>query len=488
MAFPFRSPVRPPVHTLRQRILVAIGSGGLAALSPFAGFGCGTSAIDDQPSATAGSGHAGVAAGTAGMGSSGTTGGAGTSSVGGSGTGVAGDGVTPIGGAMAAGGVGGAMASGGTGATGVMCMFGGSPTESCYSRTEMESKARYGCGGGLTPEPPPERTPDQIAASFLPSGCVRKEVVCDGCCNPAEAEGLPRGDGSCCYQHCPPNGCCGRPFVVNGAARLAGLVAGSDWLDPTVALDLSQALPPGLGARIAREWLDDARMEHASIASFARFSEELLAFGAPADLVRDARQAVLDEVVHARTCFALAARFGGIAYGPGALDTHDALPAATLREAAQRAFVEGCIGETLAAAHARAACDVAGDPEARRVLARIAADEERHAVLAWRFVAWTLAQGDAAHGLAADVRRVLAEARDAVPAALDDGAGEETASREVLHHAGRLTERDRASVARTALLDVVAPCADAMLASHARTCAPRARSGAWARTTCSSVA
>ena len=63
MAFPFRSPARPSVHTLRQRILVAIGSGGLAALSPFGVFGCGSSAIDDQPSSMAGSGHAGVTGG-----------------------------------------------------------------------------------------------------------------------------------------------------------------------------------------------------------------------------------------------------------------------------------------------------------------------------------------------------------------------------------------------------------------------------------------
>ena len=455
MAFPFRSPARPSVHTLRQRILVAIGSGGLAALSPFGVFGCGSSAIDDQPSSMAGSGHAGVTGGASGT--SGGTGSGGASNVGGSSGGTGGVGA----------GVGGAMATGGTGTTMTECPFGngGPPVEECLTREQMEQKARFGCGQiPTTPEP----TDEEVAAMFNADGCLSKEVACDGCCNPSETEGLPQGDGSCCYAYCQGS-CCGRPFVVNGVARLAGVVERCDWLDPTVALALPEALRADLGARIAREWLEDARMEHASIASFARFTEELRAFAAPDDLVRDAQQAALDEVVHARACFALAARFGGVAYGPGALDTHDALPAATLREAAHRAFVEGCVGETLAAAQARAACEVAGDPETRRVLARIADDEERHALLAWRFVAWALARGDASdmHGLAADVRRALAEALAAAPTSLDDDMGEDAATRDELHHAGRLTEQGRALVMRVALNSVVRPCAEAMLTKHA---------------------
>jgi hypothetical protein len=47
-------------------------------------------------------------------------------------------------------------------------------------------------------------------------------------------------------------------------------------------------------------------MEHASVAAFARFTLDLLALGAPADLVQSAQQALGDEIAHAELCFGLA--------------------------------------------------------------------------------------------------------------------------------------------------------------------------------------
>jgi hypothetical protein len=47
---------------------------------------------------------------------------------------------------------------------------------------------------------------------------------------------------------------------------------------------------------------------------------ELLALGAPAELVEKAHVAALDEIEHARICFALASAYGGERYGPGPLD------------------------------------------------------------------------------------------------------------------------------------------------------------------------
>ena len=61
-------------------------------------------------------------------------------------------------------------------------------------------------------------------------------------------------------------------------------------------------------------------MEHASIAAFARFSLELLAFGAPPDLVEQAQAAMADETRHAKLCFALAGAYAERPIGPGALD------------------------------------------------------------------------------------------------------------------------------------------------------------------------
>lgn len=47
-------------------------------------------------------------------------------------------------------------------------------------------------------------------------------------------------------------------------------------------------------------WSLAAQQEHASIASFSKFSLELMAVGAPAALLVRAHEAALDEINHAR--------------------------------------------------------------------------------------------------------------------------------------------------------------------------------------------
>jgi len=145
--------------------------------------------------------------------------------------------------------------------------------------------------------------------------------------------------------------------------------------------------------RIVTAWLNDAVAEHASIASFARFTLELLSLGAPPKLVIASQDAGRDEVQHAQKCFAIASRLGGRKLGPGPLDLGGldgprgltAITAATVKE--------GCIVETLSAALASARAAGAGDGQIRAALAKIAEDETRHAELAWRFLEWALERG-----------------------------------------------------------------------------------------------
>jgi hypothetical protein len=54
------------------------------------------------------------------------------------------------------------------------------------------------------------------------------------------------------------------------------------------------------------------------------------------------------------------------------------------------AFLEACIGETLAAVEVAEAAARATDPAVKSVLSRIAEDETRHAALGFRFVKWAL--------------------------------------------------------------------------------------------------
>jgi hypothetical protein len=331
----------------------------------------------------------------------------------------------------------------------------GAGTKTCYTHAQMEELGNSCLGLTATTR----QSPPQLKAALLPNGCLPKRSVCDDCCNPAEAEGVPQADGSCCYAHCTPHVCCGRPFTVGGEARLAGVDTRSDWLALTPAFALTE-LPPHLAARIADEWLADARMEHASIASFARFGLELLGLGAPAVLVEQAQRAALDEVEHARVCFSLASHFAGRAVGPTALRVGGAMLSPTLPEAAARAFAEGCVGETIAAWHARAALERARTADVRTVLSKIADDEARHAELAWRFVAWALAQGGPT--VADALREALARATSACPRSYNER--EVRATLEALHAAGRLSEFERAELTASVLIEVVEPCARTLLA------------------------
>lgn len=182
------------------------------------------------------------------------------------------------------------------------------------------------------------------------------------------------------------------------------------------------ALDPLTSVELARAWLRDASLEHASIASFARFTLQALALGAPADLVARAQLAGLDEVAQARLCFTLASRYAETPIGPGVFPMEGVLGSCTLAEAAAASVREGCVGETLAALQARLQLEHAEDPDVRMALQRIADDEARHAELAWRFVRWALAQGDRSvhvaveHAFRESLARVQTEALRSQPA------------------------------------------------------------------------
>lgn len=240
----------------------------------------------------------------------------------------------------------------------------------------------------------------------------------------------------------------GRPFIVDEQARTAEASARSDWRD-LVTVD---AVPAATRARLAAAWTRDGLFEHASIASFARFALQLLAVGAPPDLVLAAQAAFADEVRHAQVCFGLASAYAGAPVGPGPLAIDGALAGPyDLASLAAATAIEGCVNETIAALAATTAAELARDPVVREHLTAIAADERRHAALAWRTVAWAVAQGDAR------VRVAVAKAFARPP-----GASDEVAEHGLERH-GRLSPHAREAVARVAWQDIIAPQAAALL-------------------------
>jgi hypothetical protein len=253
---------------------------------------------------------------------------------------------------------------------------------------------------------------------------------------------------------CVPAYACGRPFLVQGEARLAVVVEGAGWSGNSRrdAVGLSGMECETLSAHYARLGL----MEHASVAAFARFTLELLAHGAPAALVTDAQRALGDEIEHARLCFTLASRYAGHAVGPGPLDVTHALGSVELASTLLTTFLEGCIGETLAALEARVALEQATDDAVRQALARIADDEWQHALLGWRFVQWALPR---CAGVGRALREALNAALDAATPALPEPSA-------ALQQHGVVRPGELSKLRRQALGDVVAPCLDALLAER----------------------
>ncbi|MEZ4384741.1 MAG: hypothetical protein R3A79_25655 [Nannocystaceae bacterium] len=276
----------------------------------------------------------------------------------------------------------------------------------------------------------------------------------------------------CCYHWF--NYCSGRPLLAGAAAvacaedAVAGLVRDEAQVAPLVedgawtgALGgLAEVADPALRRHLAGAWLADARMEHASIAAFARATLELLAVGAPPALVAAAQQAGIDEVEHARRCFAIAQRYAGDAAperGPGPL------PAVAPRRLdlaglAAATFVEGCVGETIAALTATRAARRCADPQVKAALEQIAADETRHAELAWATVAWAVGSGDPSVAVAL---REAARALRSAEVALDVEA---PFAPEVLAAHGRLDPRAQAATRDDAWREIIGPTLASILA------------------------
>ena len=316
---------------------------------------------------------------------------------------------------------------------------------------------------------PPSQLPNP-ARSFDARGCLPDDEVRDTCngvhdvlAGPDVVAKSARQGSQCCYTVCrgplPP---CGRPLLAEDATpRVAAAVERVDWTDADVQV---LAVRPPMAERLREAWLADALAEHASVAAFARFSLELLAVGAPASLVAAAQRAGLDEIAHARACFAVAAAYGASSRGPGPLSLGGVALRSRLADVAAAAVEEACAGESfsaMAAAEARGACF---DPTVAAVLERIAAEEADHAALGWRFVAWAIATGGA------EVRAAVEAAFARVLSGDDDVPIETMTDDDAVawRAAGRLTEADRARLWRRTRAEVIDPCVRQLLGATER--------------------
>ena len=322
-------------------------------------------------------------------------------------------------------------------------------TDTCYTLTEI--RAFLGQGGDGSSGAGARGEPSEGGAAGDAGGAGGSDSSCPSAvghqlevCSYITADLGPVGD-QCCYV-VRSGGCCGRPFVVDGA-RVAASAERGDWR--SALSGAAEELDAPTRAALARAWTDDALMEHASVASFARFSLELMTIGAPSSLVAAAHHAALDEVAHALDCFALATRFGDREVGPSTFDLRGAQFGRDLEELAVAVLREGAIGETLAAALASEQGALASDETCSSVLARIARDEEEHSLLAWRFLRYAVDRGGAS--IAA---RLVSEIRD-VPRELEPPAT--VAPAQIWNRYGRLTAEQQANVVEHTWREVILP-------------------------------
>jgi hypothetical protein len=151
-----------------------------------------------------------------------------------------------------------------------------------------------------------------------------------------------------------------------------------------------------------------AHLEAASVDAFLILRDELRAHGAPPELIRRAEVAAADEVRHAATVGALAARHGAVVVPP----TVTRGPVRSLEEMALENAREGCVREAYGALEALWQARFAVEEETRVVFETIAAEEGQHAALSWDLAAWFDGQLDE------PARARVAAAREAEVAAL----------------------------------------------------------------------
>lgn len=191
----------------------------------------------------------------------------------------------------------------------------------------------------------------------------------------------------------------GRVLRLRGRTRVARRALGVGWADDAVP-DVS-GLTPWQRTVLGEVWMYSAGLEHASVPAFSKLSLKLSALGAPSELLEDCHLAALDEIRHARRCFALASAYSGVGWTagtipelgqgstrPSPMDSGD-----TWARLVRGSLLDGCLAEGMASLVAGEGARRAADPVVRETLSVISEDEGRHAELAWDVIAFALKRG-----------------------------------------------------------------------------------------------
>jgi tetratricopeptide (TPR) repeat protein len=243
----------------------------------------------------------------------------------------------------------------------------------------------------------------------------------------------------------------GRPLLVDGFARVAPSVYGTDWR-AEVRLDIGE-LTDNTRERAGMAWEKDARNEHASIATFAQFILQLLSLGAPANLVDEASQALQEEIAHAKLAFGVASELLAHPTSVGRLNLRGVLADESSKELLRNVIIGGCVGETIASLQAAEAASSASNDSVRKILLQITEEEARHSELAWQFLSWLLNEHP---GLVETAKHTFSSI--SIPELPVEDPEEA-----LLAKYGQLTESAKHKISHQALQDIIKPRAVKML-------------------------
>jgi hypothetical protein len=279
---------------------------------------------------------------------------------------------------------------------------------------QAASSAASSDGGVIDADPCAPILIDGSALDTTADGCAAFRLLPCGLPGGAEVDSCSPDITSC-------KAACGGPVLFCQLAPGSCTNQGGALPDASVLLECNSCpgsgrRPRGLrerrpvdaprGAGAGEYFAAAAYLESASVRAFRDLERWLVAFDAPARLVRAARRAAGEERSHARATRRLAGRFGGGCERPRMRRR----PLPSLLEGLQDDAVTGCVGETFGALVATWQGENARDARVRRTMRRIAADETRHAALSWEILRWGLP-------------RLGARDRSSVHAALEQALG-----------------------------------------------------------------
>jgi hypothetical protein len=159
---------------------------------------------------------------------------------------------------------------------------------------------------------------------------------------------------------------------------------------------VAPTLAPELRAELARIWTERIPTEYRSITGFGTFAFDLIAAGAPPDIVAVCHRVCIDELRHTELAVRMVEIYGG--RRPSLPREISSLPAereiGAVAQACRSAVLLSCLGETFACTELAMLRDRAEDPVVEGVLRVFLSDEIVHARIGWAYVSHAMKTAD----------------------------------------------------------------------------------------------